>query len=126
MQARGLAGVVVAVLAASPGQAAPLEGEALRRLVAGRTMLLAVPLGGEFPLIYRPDGTVTGESPQSLFARLDPKADSGRWWVDGASLCQVWSAWYDGKRHCFTIEPTGPRTVRWVRDDGLSGKARIK
>jgi hypothetical protein len=105
--------------------AEPMTGEALKEAVSGKHIFLKIPLGGEFPLHYLADGTVEGTSPQSLFANLEPKQDTGRWWVDGRSLCQTWKRWYEGKRYCFTLESTGPGSLHWVRDDGYSGSARI-
>lgn len=107
-----------------PVAAEPLAGDALKTAVAGKRIFLAIPLGGEFPLRYLPDGRLEGTSPNSLLARLDPTTDTGRWWVKGTALCQVWRHWYEGRRYCFTLETTGARSLSWVREDGLSGKAR--
>jgi len=122
MRSLHLAALLIA--AASPVAASPLEGDALKAAVAGKRIFLAIPLGGEFPLHYLADGRLEGKSPDSLLARLDPKTDTGRWWVKGTALCQVWERWYEGQRHCFTLEATGPKALRWVREDGLSGSAR--
>jgi hypothetical protein len=110
---------------AGAAQAGNLEGDALRALVAGKTVYLAVPLGGEFALTYRRDGQVEGQSPDSMLAGLSPRQDRGSWWVSGQNLCQTWKAWYAGKRYCFTLAPIKDHVVRWTRDDGFSGEARI-
>jgi hypothetical protein len=119
------AAAALVVAMAGAAQAGNLDGDALRSLVAGKTVYLAVPLGGEFALTYRRDGQVEGQSPESMLAGLKPRQDRGSWWVSGQNLCQTWKTWYGGKRYCFTLAPLGGDTVRWTRDDGLSGEARI-
>jgi|tagenome__1003787_1003787.scaffolds.fasta_scaffold19855038_1 hypothetical protein len=120
-------GMLALSIGVTPAMAAPLEGDALKNAVAGKRVYLSIPFGGEFPLYYRSNGVVDGTSPTSLLARLDPKTDSGRWWVSGDKLCQQWKLWYEGQRHCFTLESTGPNALKWVRqEDGLSGKARVE
>ena len=119
-----VAGALVMAMA-GVAQAANLEGDALRALVSGKTVYLPVPLGGEFALTYRRDGQVEGQSPDSMLAGLKPRQDRGTWWVSGQNLCQTWKMWYEGKRYCFTLAPLEGHSVRWTRDDGLAGEARI-
>ena len=56
---------------------------------------------------------------------MTPK-DRGRWWVSGNRLCQKWQQWYDGKTFCFTVTKLADNRIRWVRDDGKSGFARLR
>jgi len=44
--------------------------------------------------------------------------------VAAESLYQRWQTWLSGKTYCFTLRQQG-RTVHWVRNDGMSGKAII-
>jgi hypothetical protein len=125
------ASFVLALLAGSlcTGWAASANGELsgadLKSLIAGKRIYLAAPAGGEFPLYYRTDGRVDGTGEALGLGRFLKPKDSGRWWIEGSRLCQQWQSWYDGKEFCFTIRTTGPNRIYWVRDDGLSGAARI-
>ncbi len=102
-----------------------LSGEALRKVVSGRRIYLAVPLGGELPLFYRPDGHLDGSGEAAGLGRFLAPSDSGRWWVDGNRICQKWQSWYDGKTFCFTLKVLAGDHVAWDRDDGQKGIARI-
>lgn len=103
-----------------------LTGKRIAKLVSGKTVYLATPYGFEFPLVYRSDGTVTGDGTGTLLARFFAPSETGRWWVGNSNLCQTWPSWYRGKTICFEIKQTGPRSLDWVRDDGFAGSARIK
>lgn len=116
---------LVLAAAATPACADLLSGRAIDDTVRGRRVYLAVPLGGEFPLHYRADGTVDGSGTALGLGRVMKPTDSGRWWVAGNRLCQRWTRWYDGRTFCFTLRRTGPATLAWTRDDGLSGTARV-
>lgn len=116
---------LVIAAAATPAHADLLSGRAIDDTVRGRRVYLAVPLGGEFPLHYRADGTVDGSGTALGLGRVMKPTDSGRWWVAGNRLCQRWTRWYDGRTFCFTLRRTGPATLAWTRDDGLSGTARV-
>ncbi len=113
------------VSAGSPAVAEDLDGEAIRDLVAGKTVYLRN-YGLELPLRYRADGVVSGDISGLSIARMFAPKEQGRWWVDGQRLCQQWTSWYDGKVLCFTIRKTGERSISWTRQDGFSGKARIE
>ncbi len=103
-----------------------LGGEEIRKAVSGKRIYLSVPLGGEIPLFYRPDGRVDGSGEAAGLGRFLRPSNSGRWWVEGNRLCQKWTSWYDGKTFCFTLSRAGSvDAVAWFRDDGASGVARI-
>jgi hypothetical protein len=116
---------VLAALAATPAAASTLTGPEIRQAVTGKRIYLAVPLGGEFPLYYRPDGRIDGSGEAVGLGRFLKPKDSGRWWVAGDRLCQKWQTWYDGKTFCFTLASRGGDKVAWARDDGEKGVARV-
>lgn len=111
--------------AAAEASGRPLEGPELKRAIAGKRVYLATPLGGEFPLFYRPDGRVDGSGEAVGLGRFLKPKDSGRWWVEGRNLCQQWQTWYDGRVFCFTVTEQEAGRIAWVRDDGEKGVARL-
>lgn len=124
--ARALA-AAAALMAAATGaaEAKALSGEEIRALISGQDVYLSTPYGIEFPLTYEANGAVKGDARGfSLASALTPR-ETGSWWIDGASMCQKWPTWYDGKTFCFTIDQTGPKSLDWVRNDGMKGTARI-
>lgn len=110
---------------ALPAQAATLTGGNIREDIVGRRIFLAAPAGGEFPLNYRSDGTVDGDGEALGLGRFIAPRDRGRWWIRGDRLCQQFRVWYDGAAMCFELTRTGPNRLRWVRDNGETGTARI-
>lgn len=102
-----------------------LQGGEIKQLVSGKRIYLAAPIGGEFPLFYRPDGQVDGSGEAIGLGRFLKPRDKGRWWVRGDSLCQKWETWYEGRTMCFTLTDLGGNRLRWVQDNGDSGVARI-
>jgi hypothetical protein len=131
---RGLGAAValasVAALAVVSGPASAtsgaLDAAAIQSVIGGKRIYLATPLGGEFPLNYRSGGVVDGDGEALGLGKMMAPTDRGRWWIDGDRLCQQWQEWYEGRAHCFTLTRTGEKSLRWVRDDGLAGTARIE
>ena len=118
-----IAGIAVA---ATPALAsAQLSEQEIRDTVAGKRIYLKVPLGGEFPLYYQTNGSVSGSGDAVGLGRFMQPKDQGRWWVRGDRLCQKWESWYDGKQFCFTLSRGDGNTLFWRRDDGVTGRARI-
>ena len=118
-----IAGIAVA---ATPALAsAQLSEREIRNTVAGKRIYLKVPLGGEFPLYYQTNGSVSGSGDAVGLGRFMQPKDEGRWWVRGDRLCQKWQSWYDGKQFCFTLSRGDGNTLFWRRDDGVTGRARI-
>lgn len=118
-----IAGIAVA---ATPALAsAQLSEREIRNTVAGKRIYLKVPLGGEFPLYYQTNGSVSGSGDAVGLGRFMQPKDQGRWWVRGDRLCQKWQSWYDGKQFCFTLSRGDGNTLFWRRDDGVTGRARI-
>ena len=118
----------LAILAGVPTSASAdmLSGAALKSFVSGKRIYLAVPLGGEIPLNYRKNGRVDGTGEAAGLGKYMTPKDSGRWWVSGNKLCQKWQEWDDGRTFCFTVTKMSDSRIRWVRDDGKSGVARIR
>jgi hypothetical protein len=106
-------------------QANALDGAQIETLVTGKRIYLPTPLGGEFPLRYAAGGKVSGDGTALGLGKFMAPRETGRWWVAANRLCQQWPSWYDGKSFCFTLEQAGPGALRWTRDDGKSGMARI-
>ncbi len=121
--------IAIAAMALAAAGAAlantPVEGDAIKQLVSGKRIYLAAPIGGEFPLYYRPDGQIDGSGEAIGLGRFLKPTDKGRWWVRGNNLCQKWETWYDGKTICFTLTDLGGSKVKWVQDNGDTGIARI-
>lgn len=119
------AALAVGSATVTAASAQDLSGDALKGFIAGKTINLKTPYGLELPLIYRSNGQVSGDVSGFTMARMFAPRETGKWWVKDNRLCQQWPTWYDGKALCFTVKQTGERTISWVRDDGLSGTARI-
>jgi hypothetical protein len=122
---------MIAVLAAltafsvAPAAADVMNAKDLRKEIVGKRIYLATPLGGELPLFYARGGRVDGSGQAIGLGRFLAPTDKGRWWIQGNSLCQKWEEWYDGKTQCFVITRAGGNNIKWKRNDGLSGTARI-
>ena len=124
-----LAAVMAAAIVSTTSAKAndgPLAGQELKQLVNGKRVLLKIPLGGEFPLFYQTNGNVTGDGTKTGLGKFFAPKETGKWFVDGTSLCQQFPTWYKGRVTCFTIQKTGTTTLKWQRDDGYSGRARIE
>jgi hypothetical protein len=111
-------------VASTDGQA--LAGQQLKSFISGKRIYLAVPFGGEIPLTYRANGVVDGSGEAAGLGKYMTPTDKGRWWVSGSKLCQQWKEWYKGRTFCFTVAKLSQNSIRWVRDDGKSGVARVR
>jgi hypothetical protein len=102
-----------------------LAGDALRNVVSGKTVYLKIS-GFELPIRYSAGGRMSGRMGTMVAAlsRGDGASDNGRWWIEANRLCQRWSSWMEGKSYCYMFTLKG-KSVRWVRNDGRSGTARI-
>jgi hypothetical protein len=110
---------------ASLAESTQLAGDELRQAISGKTVYLNIS-GFELPIRYAANGRMSGKmsAVAASFSRGDGARDSGKWWVTGDQLCQQWTSWMDGKAYCYRLTRDGT-TVRWVRNDGHSGTARI-
>ncbi|MDO9418318.1 hypothetical protein [Pararhizobium sp.] len=102
-----------------------LDETAIRQDIVGRTIYLAAPMGGEFPLNYRASGQVDGDGKAVGLGKFIQPNDTGKWWIESNKLCQQFKVWYKGAPMCFELTTAGPDKVKWVRDNGESGVARI-
>lgn len=123
-----LTAAMIATLVVGAGKAdaaTALSGDALRNAISGKTVFLKIS-GFELPIQYSSRGTMKGSmgTVAAALARGDGSSDRGKWWVDGEQLCQKWNVWMAGQTHCYKLSQSG-NSVRWVRNDGRSGTARI-
>ena len=118
------ASLVLPAATALAGQA-NLAGDELRKAISGKTVYLNIS-GFELPIRYAASGRMSGKMSTiaASLSRGDGASDTGKWWVGKGQLCQRWSSWMDGKTYCYKLTRNGS-TVRWVRNDGHSGTARI-
>lgn len=119
------AGIALPATAAVSAEPVSLAGDELRKAISGKTVYLNIS-GFELPIRYAANGRMTGKmsTVAASFSRGDGASDSGKWWVANDQLCQKWTSWMDSKQYCYKLTRTGS-TVRWVRNDGRSGTARI-
>lgn len=124
---RTIPAMLIATFLAAPAMAddARYTDDDIRETIVGRTIYLAAPMGGEFPLNYRPTGNVDGDGQALGLGRFARPNDSGNWWIDSDRLCQQFESWYNGSPMCFELFRVDERRVKWVRDNGQTGVARI-
>ena len=121
--------LVAAALSASAtaavAESVSLAGDELRQAVTGKTVYLNIS-GFELPIKYAANGRMTGKmsTVAASFSRGDGSSDRGKWWVADDQLCQKWSSWMESKEYCYKLTLNG-NSVRWVRNDGRSGTARL-
>jgi hypothetical protein len=110
---------------ASEARANPLSAAELREAVTGKTVFLRTQ-GIEVPISYRGNGTMQGRlrAFAAAFAGGARSTDTGKWWIADGQLCQRWNSWLDGQSYCYRLSRNGTQ-VRWHRNDGRSGTARI-
>jgi hypothetical protein len=120
-----LAAGIALPAAAAFAESSSLAGDELKKAISGKTVFLKVS-GFELPIKYAANGRMSGKmsTVAASLSRGDGSSDTGKWWVDGDQLCQQWRVWMDGKSYCYKLTRSGS-TVRWVRNDGRSGTARI-
>ena len=116
---------LVATTAGGAAANARLSSGEIKRDIIGKRVYLATPFGGEFPLNYRPSGQVDGTGEALGLGRFAKPKDQGKWWIAGDRLCQKFRSWYDGAPMCFELYRIGPEKVKWIRDNGQTGTARI-
>lgn len=114
------------VSVASAGSNSHLGARDLHRLVVGKTIHLKLAFGVELPISYRGNGTMVGRirAAAAVLSGTGAKSDVGRWWIASDQLCQAWSRWLGGATYCYRLSRNG-NNVRWRRNDGRSGTARI-
>jgi hypothetical protein len=115
----------LAALLPATAHAESLTDSDIRKDIIGRTIYLAAPLGGEMPLTYHTSGAVDGNGQAVGLGRFIKPSDVGKWWIKSDRLCQQFKTWYDGAPMCFELERDGAGKVKWTRDNGQTGVARI-
>ena len=115
----------IAILLPIPAAADALKANDIRSDIIGRTIYLSTPLGGELPLSYHTSGEVDGSGQAIGLGRFFKPSDTGKWWITSDQLCQKFKTWYDGSPMCFELERAGPDKVKWTRNNGETGVARI-
>lgn len=129
MAVSGQAFLIAALVAAGAVPAGAQDGRYsggdIRQEIVGYRVYLAAPMGGEFPLNYRANGRVDGDGEALGLGRLARPKDTGKWWVDGDRLCQQFTTWYKGAPMCFELYRTGENRLKWIRDNGQNGTARV-
>ncbi|MBW9114822.1 hypothetical protein JNB88_14355 [Rhizobium cauense] len=116
---------VVCTVTASEAAAERYRANEIKEEVVGRRIFLAAPLGGEFPLNYRTTGSVDGDGEALGLGRFVKPKDTGTWWIQSDRLCQRFRTWYDGRSMCFELYRVDQKRLKWIRDDGKTGIARI-
>jgi hypothetical protein len=101
-----------------------ISGEKIPEVINNKSVTLLV-LGFKFPLYYASSGAVSGDGTAAGLSKYFNPKETGRWWVQDNKLCQKFPTWYKGKTSCFTLQSSGKNRLKWVRDDGFSGKAVI-
>jgi hypothetical protein len=115
---------LVCGFASSPAFAEQLSGPDIQTTINGKQVMLKTFWGG-FPLRYSTSGAVTGDGTALGLAKFFAPKETGKWWVAGDQLCQQFPTWYKGQKLCFTLERQNETTLKWVREDGYSGTAKI-
>jgi hypothetical protein len=115
----------IAIVAPTTAMADNLKANDIRSDIIGRTIYLSTPLGGELPLSYHTSGEVEGSGQAIGLGRFFKPTDTGKWWINSDRLCQKFKTWYDGSPMCFELERAGADKVKWTRDNGETGVARI-
>lgn len=116
--------LLVFVTMGTPALATELDADAIKETISGRRVVLST-MGFDFPLFYAANGQVTGDGSEVGLARYFSPKETGRWWVENDKLCQQFPTWYKGKTWCFDLTKVDAKRLKWTRDDGFSGKARI-
>jgi hypothetical protein len=102
-----------------------LKDSDIRSDIIGHTIYLAAPMGGEMPLTYHSSGMVDGTGQAVGLGKFIKPDDAGKWWIKSDQLCQQFKVWYSGAPMCFVLEKDGAGKVKWTRDNGQTGIARI-
>lgn len=97
----------------------PLRGAALRRKMAGATLLYSTVYGDPATLEVRANGELAGSAG---YAGED--CDQGRWWVEGDHWYRQWQRWAYAEVTGFRIVIDGDQ-LRWYADDGLLADTAI-
>jgi len=123
MRWRVIIAVLVLTSASAQADRVALQGEALKQILADKTVHLDTPFGVAIPITFYRNGLMSGKA-GVLEYFLGAGVDRGRWWVADGKLCQKWFKWLDAQPSCMQVQRDGQR-IFWQRDDGVSGTATI-
>ncbi len=104
-----------------------MSGRKLEALARNRTFYLETPFGSEMPITFYSDGSVKGKAgsvASYLSKGRTTHSDSGKWWVEGRSICSRWNIWFDKDTFCLKARKNGAK-IMWWSNKGQSGKARL-
>lgn len=93
--------------------AAPLAGAALRRAMAGKTVLYSTVYGEPCTIEIRRNGELAGVAGHARDDR-----DQGRWWIEGDRWFRQWRSWAYGEVSSYAVIVDGDQ-IRWYDEDGL-------
>ncbi|HET9032871.1 MAG TPA: PLP-dependent aminotransferase family protein [Dokdonella sp.] len=91
----------------------PLRGAALRRTLAGATLLYNTVYGEPATLEVRANGELDGTA-----GHAGEDCDSGRWWIDDGRWYRQWRRWAYAEVSAYRVVVDGDR-LRWYGEDGL-------
>lgn len=93
--------------------AVPLAGAALRRAVAGKTLLYSTVYGEPCTIEILRNGELVGVAGHARDDR-----DQGRWWIEGNRWFRQWRNWAYGEASGYAVVVDGDQ-IRWYDEDGL-------
>ena len=91
----------------------PLRGAALRKAMAGATLLYSTVYGDPATLEVHADGELTGTAG---YAGED--CDRGRWWIEDGLWHRQWQRWAYAEASAYSVVVDGDQ-LRWYGKDGL-------
>ncbi len=98
---------------------APLGSKALRRAMAGATLLYATVYGEPCTLEIRADGDLVGTAGYS-----GEDCDHGHWWLEGDRWYRQWRQWAYGEAAGYAVVIDGDQ-VRFYGEDGFMADAAV-
>jgi hypothetical protein len=106
-----LLGVLLATTTVSAQEGDALDGDALRALIVGNTVI--GPIGArQYDFSYEPGGVVYGS--------IGVNSDSGAWTIaDDGLFCQQWAQHFDGERRCYRWVPAPRNRYRMLNVDAF-------
>ncbi|MEO6800833.1 MAG: PLP-dependent aminotransferase family protein [Rhodanobacter sp.] len=92
---------------------APLTDTALRRAMAGKTLLYSTVYGEPCTIEMRRNGEMVG-----VAGHAQDDRDQGHWWIEGDRWFRQWRNWAYGEVYSYAVVVEGDQ-IRWYDEDGL-------